>query len=81
MQKTVPQLLPGDRVRGEVVEILDASELIICFSGDLLRVSNASQRAMRVGEWVEVVVEPTAPLRFRLAPRVSHAPGRFDVKI
>lgn len=82
MKHVVPLLEIGSRIIGEVVEVLDDHQLLVTFSGDLLRVANVSRRQLLAGDRVSLVVESMHPLTFRLSegPSAKRRRGRFDVQ-
>ena len=67
----------GDLVVCEVIEILNVSEIIVSFKGELMRVQNLSYRSLRVGEFIHLIVQGIEPLQFKL---FAQRPG-FDRSI
>jgi hypothetical protein len=64
-----------------VEELLPGDELVMNFSGDLVRVANETQRKLALGDRLEVIVVATDPLRFRVAidQRRWRGSGHIDV--
>ena len=83
MKKVLNDLQLGESIRGRIVEILPGDELLISFSGDLLRVGNETRRPFRAGDAVTVIVKAISPLRFQLLPERSEQRrrGHIDVSI
>lgn len=60
----------GETVEARVHESLGDGDVIVSFSGDLLRLANRTGRSFREGDRVELEVTSENPLSFRLkAPR------------
>ncbi len=66
MKTNIPLLRMGQKVWATVEEILDDKEILINFDGDLLRIANKSSRRFRTGQRIQLHVESTSPLHFRL---------------
>lgn len=66
MKQVLGDLKLGESLLGTVVELLPGDELLMSFSGDLVRVHNETKRELKVGERVTVVVTAVSPPRFRL---------------
>ena len=83
MKHVLNDLQLGESVRGRIEEILSGDELLINFSGDLLRVGNETRRPFRVGDLVTVIVKALQPLRFQLLPERAEQRrrGHIDVSI
>lgn len=80
----------GDPVTAVVIEILDATDLIIRFGGrsdepdsQLIRVSNQTRRELQIGDEIHLRVEQVSPLRFRYVEKSveQRRQGRLDVSI
>ena len=81
MKFVIGSLKVGDRIVGRVAEVIDATNIIISFGGDLIRVHNESRRSFKAGDKVDCYVTGTQPLAFRLIPTPSRTPGRFDISV
>jgi hypothetical protein len=83
MKFVVGDLKLGDTLTGRIEELLPGNELLLNFSGDLLRVHNETKRPLQVGEAVAVVVKAIDPLRFQLMPDRSELRrrGHLDVSV
>lgn len=83
MKSSLRDLIRGDVIQGRVEEILPRRDLIISFQGTLLRVNNETQRDLKPGANVTLVVQAVQPLRFRLLPSRDELKrnGRIDVNI
>lgn len=80
----------GDQVEATVVEIVDESEFIIRYDGDvddlgarLLRLKNESRRSLQKGDQVWLRVLEVEPLRFQLVEPLNEQRrrGRLDVSV
>jgi hypothetical protein len=72
----------GQQVWAIVQESIAQNEVIINFSGDLIRVQNQTQKPFRVGQRVLLKVESLQPLQFRLVTRThSEMSNSLDVTI
>jgi len=69
----------GQRVWALVEEAMADNELLVNFSGDLIRVSNSSSRILRVGERVQLEVETLSPLTLRLVPLLKRRDPVFHL--
>lgn len=79
MKFTVNRLKVGDRMEAVAVESVGSHHLIVSFNGDLIRVENRSQRKIRAGERIPLIVIQVNPLSFQLAP--SPRPSHLDLSI
>lgn len=79
MKFVLNRLQAGDRLKGQVEEILPGGDVIICFSGDLIRVHNETRRPLKVGESVVVTVAAVNPLRFQI--QMGKSRGHLDVSV
>ena len=62
----------GERVWAVVDECIAGNEMVVNFTGDLVRVKNSTGRFFRPGERVQLQVALLYPLSFRLVePRFS----------
>lgn len=66
MKQTISSLSIGQKVWATVEELLEPNELIVNFDGDLLRVANRATRRFRPGQRIQLHVESTQPLNFKL---------------
>lgn len=66
MKFTLPQLKIGDCLPAQVEEILSPNEMIVNFNGDLIRVSNQSEKTFHAGQEIRLRVVQVKPLSFRL---------------
>lgn len=66
MKPNIQALKARQKVWATVEEVLDESEILVNFDGDLLRVSNQSSRHFRTGQRIQLLVESIRPLQFRL---------------
>ncbi len=66
MKFVLPQLKVDQRIWALVEEVVQQQELIVSFQGDLVRVSNQSERRFRPGQRIQLVVASTNPLGFKL---------------
>ena len=67
MRFTLANVKKGDILQARVSEVLSADEFIVDFSGDLMRIKNKTQRSLRAGQFVSLIVFQVSPLGFRLA--------------
>lgn len=83
MKFTLPNLKLGESLKGRIHEVLPGGDLIVSFSGDLLRVQNESNHLFAAGDSVTLIVRALQPLRFQLVagrPEPNRR-GRFNVSI
>ena len=73
MKPSILSLKKGQRLWAIVEETIAGNELIINFSGDLLRVLNSSVRNFRAGERVQLEVETLSPLQLKLVAARSRS--------
>lgn len=66
MKPHLRSLKKGQEVWATVEEVLAGEELLINFSGDLVRVQNKTLRPFRVGQRVLLQVQSILPLKLRL---------------
>ena len=71
MKFTVNKLKMGDRVNAVAIESVGPNHLIVSFNGDLIRVENRSQKKIKEGERIPLVVAQVNPLTFHLAPSLG----------
>jgi hypothetical protein len=72
----------GERIWAIVEEVQSLNQVVINFSGDLIRVSNESDRIFRVGQRVLLQVENVHPLQFKIITKTSLELSRsLDVSI
>ena len=69
MRPHLRSLKKGQEVWAIVDEILARDEVIINFSGDLIRVQNKTEKNFRVGMRVLLQVHGVAPLKLKLVTR------------
>lgn len=83
MKFTLNKLRIGDQVWAQIVENVSASEFIVSFQGDLVRIRNESFRALAINEKVLVKVVAVSPLAFQLLLSGRHRNGatRIDVSV
>ena len=79
MKATLLRVKRGDRLRARILELQAGGDILISFDGDILRVRNETNRALRVGQVVTVFVIETSPLRFQLAS--ERRTGHLDVNV
>lgn len=83
MKPHLRSLRKGQEVWATVEEIMAGEELLINFSGDLVRVQNKTLTPFRVGQRVQLQVQSLIPLKLklvvmRLRPRM---PSSVDISI
>jgi hypothetical protein len=66
MKPRISSLKLGQKVWATCEEVRPNQEILVNFEGDLLRVQNHSSRQLRVGQRLQLHVESTHPLKFRL---------------
>ncbi len=66
MKPRVASLKQGQKVWATCEEARANHEILVNFEGDLLRVQNLSDRQIRVGQRIQLLVETVYPLKFRL---------------
>jgi hypothetical protein len=81
MKLVLHDLKVGETVQGIVAEKYFDGELLISFSGDLLRVSNETNQVWKVGERVACVVKSIDPLQFTVPKNREHRSGHLDVSV
>lgn len=83
MKFTINKLKVGDKVWAQIVEHISASEFIVSFQGDLIRVRNESLRALSINDKVLVRVVAISPLAFQLLTEKDNSSGanRIDVTV
>ena len=84
MKPILGDLRRGQEIWAIVEENLEAGEMVVNFSGDLIRVGNETSKIFRCGQRVLLKVESTSPLAFKLiAPAAGHRQSRrsLDVNI
>jgi hypothetical protein len=83
MKPSLRSLRRGQEVWALVEETIEGGEVVINFSGDLVRTENLTGKTLRPGQRVLLVVDSIHPLKLRLINRraVSRSPGRFDLTI
>jgi hypothetical protein len=82
MKFTVHKLRIGDKVWAQIVEHVSASEFIVSFQGDLIRVRNESLSELSINDKVLVRVMAVNPLAFQLLIEGERQSGaiRIDVR-
>ena len=73
MKPYLKNLRLGQRVWALVEENIAQGEVIINFSGDLVRVLNQSLRPLRVGQRVLLQVEAISPIQLRLINKAAES--------
>jgi hypothetical protein len=84
MKPQIRSLRHGEKVWALIEEVLEGSELMVNFSGDLIRIFNGSDRTFRAGQRVLLMVENLEPLKFKLITRQTFANGHassLDINI
>jgi hypothetical protein len=81
MKFVLHDLRVGEAVEGVVAEKYSDGELLISFSGDLLRVSNETNQVWKVGEHITCIVKTIEPLSFHLPKSRERRPGHLDVSV
>lgn len=83
MKPHLRSLRKGQEVWAVVEETIALNEIIINFSGDLLRVQNKTERNFRVGQRVLLQVHAVAPLKLKLIVRYARekSPNAVDLSI
>jgi hypothetical protein len=66
MKFIIPQFKLEQKVWALIEEVINDSELIVSFQGDLIRVSNQSARRFRPGQRIQLQVSSVEPLGFKL---------------
>jgi hypothetical protein len=67
----------GQEVWAIVEESMSGDEVLVNFSGDLIRIQNETRKNFRIGERICLRVEAINPLQFKL---ISPAAGRTKIK-
>ncbi len=73
--------LRQNQVWAVVVEVIAQNEIIINFSGDLVRVQNQTERVLRAGQRVLVRIEEMNPLKLKLIYRHRGVTNSLDVHV
>ena len=83
MKNTIYKLRVGDQIWAQVVEHISASEFIVSFQGDLVRVRNESLCSLKPDEKILVRVMSLAPLSVQnVQPGdTKRAATRIDVSV
>lgn len=68
MKPTLRNLKRGQQVWALVEESIAHNELVINFGGDLVRVQNQTDKALRAGQRVLVKISNLHPLQLQLVP-------------
>jgi ribosomal protein S1 len=64
---TLSHLKVGDFIEGRILEIQDDGSMVVSFQGDLIRVSNQTQKTLKCGSFIDLIVTAVSPYAFRLA--------------
>lgn len=67
MKPTLSHLKVGDHIKGRILEIQDDGSMVISFQGDLIRVCNQTQKILKCGSSIDLIVTAINPYAFRLA--------------
>ena len=81
MKHVIPRLRIGQKVWATVEELLEKDQLLVNFEGDILRVTNFSQRRFRSGQRIQLHVEGLSPLQFRLVEPRRLLDRQLDIEI
>ena len=84
MKSHVGSLKKNQLVWALVEEVIAQGEIIINFSGDLLRVKNQTDKTLRAGQRVKLRVEEVLPLKLSLVPPTVQRetyPGAIDFSV
>jgi hypothetical protein len=85
MKPSLRSLRKNQQVWAIVEECLVQNEVIINFSGDLVRVKNQTDKNLRAGQRVLVLIEELHPLKLKLVSpkeqRRSSYPRSLDVEV
>lgn len=84
MKPTLRSLKQHQLVWAVVEEVIAQNEVIINFSGDLLRVQNHTNRTLRAGQRVQLQIEEAFPLKLKLVEQKQRSeifPHRIDLEI
>ncbi len=74
MKTQVKDFKQNQKVWALVEEVIAQGEVIINFSGDLVRVKNETGKLLRTGQRVQVRIDETQPLKLSLvAPQLSRS--------
>ena len=79
MKFVLRDLKVGDALEGRIIELLPGDELLINFSGDLLRVHNETRKPFKLGARVTLLVRAVQPLKFQLMP--GRRAGHLDLSV
>jgi hypothetical protein len=78
VKPTLSHLKVGDQIKGRILEIQDDGSMVISFQGDLIRVCNQTQKILKCGSAIDLIVTAISPYAFRLA---EHQGLHIDVSI
>lgn len=67
MKLTLSHLKVGDYIKGRILEIQDDGSMVVSFQGDLIRVCNQTQKILKCGSSIDLIVTAVSPYAFRLA--------------
>jgi hypothetical protein len=83
MKLNLRSLKKGQEIWAIVEESIAGEELVINFSGDLIRVQNKTDRKFRSGQRVLLQIQSLQPLKLRLLLRTlkSRSSNSLDVSI
>lgn len=84
MKPVLRNLKLGQQVWAVVEEVIAQNEVVINFSGDLLRVKNQTNKNLRPGQRVQVQIEEIFPLKLKLVEqrlRSEIFPRQIDLEI
>jgi hypothetical protein len=83
MKLNLRSLKKGQEIWAIVEESIAGEELVINFSGDLIRVQNKTDRKFRSGQRVLLQIQTLQPLKLKLLLRTlkTRSPHSLDVSI
>lgn len=83
MKDVLKNLQLNENLSGKVVEIFPDGELLMSFSGSLIRVQNESNQPLQLGQVVTVIVKAISPIRLKLRQnrRDQRRRGHIDVSV
>ncbi|MEZ4872456.1 MAG: hypothetical protein R2827_09490 [Bdellovibrionales bacterium] len=79
MRGSIKRFKAGEIVEAKVVELINANEAIVSFSGDLLRVKDETMRLTAAQGVVQLVVVRVNLLTFKLAQ--NHKNGHVSIVV
>jgi hypothetical protein len=74
MKQTLKDLRLHQRLKARVVEVQIGGDVVVAFGDELIRVKNSSDKILRVGDQLDLIVSGLRPIEFKLYQR----PLSFD---